>query len=59
MTLSLPKNNQLLSQAYLADPSAFAAAAPVEEAAVEETAAAAPVEEEESSDDDMGFDMFG
>ena len=39
-------------KAYLADPSAFASAAPVVEAA-------APVEEEEFSDDDMGFDMFG
>jgi len=45
-------------KAYLADPSAFAVAAPVE-AAVEEAAPAAAVEEEESSDDDMGFDMFG
>merc|ERR1712018_40273 len=55
--IEFPEVEQL--KAYLADPSAFAAAAPVEEAAAEETAAAAPVEEEESSDDDMGFDMFG
>ena len=46
-------------KAFLADPSAFAAAAPVEEVAAEETAAEAQPEEEESSDDDMGFDMFG
>jgi len=46
-------------KAYLADPSAFACAAPVEEAAVEEEAAPAAVESEEESDDDMGFDMFG
>ena len=45
-------------KAYLADPSAFAVAAPVEEKK-EEAAAAAPVEESEESDDDMGFDMFG
>merc|ERR1712142_508819 len=46
-------------KAYLADPSAFACAAPVEEEAAAEEAAPAPVEEDESSDDDMGFDMFG
>merc|ERR1719434_107401 len=46
-------------KAYLADPSAFACAAPVEEAAAEEEAAPAAVESEEESDDDMGFDMFG
>ena len=46
-------------KAYLADPSAFACAAPVEEAAVEEEAAPTAVESEEESDDDMGFDMFG
>merc|ERR1712157_207528 len=46
-------------RAYLADPSAFACAAPVEEEAAAEEAAPAPVEEDESSDDDMGFDMFG
>merc|ERR1712038_2015250 len=45
-------------KAHLADPSAFAVAAPVEEKK-EEAAAAAPVEESEESDDDMGFDMFG
>jgi len=55
--IEFPEVEQL--KAYLADPSAFAAAAPVEEAAAEETAAAAPVEESEESDDDMGFDMFG
>jgi len=46
-------------KAYLADPSAFACAAPVEEAAAVEEAAPAAVESEEESDDDMGFDMFG
>merc|ERR1711963_648622 len=46
-------------KAYLADPSAFAVAAPVAAEATEEAAPAAAVEEEESSDDDMGFDMFG
>merc|ERR1711990_941174 len=46
-------------KAYLADPSAFAVAAPAAAEAKEEAAPAAAVEEEESSDDDMGFDMFG
>lgn len=47
-------------KAYLADPSAFAAAAPVAAAADGAPAAAAAVEEsEESSDGDMGMDMFG
>jgi len=55
--IEFPEVEQL--KAYLADPSAFASAAPVEEAKAEETAAAAPVESEEESDDDMGFDMFG
>jgi len=44
-------------KAYLADPSAFAVAAPVEEKK-EEAAAAAP-ESEDESDSDMGFDLFG
>lgn len=49
-------------KAYLADPSAFAAAAPA--AAAAETAAAPAVakeeakEESEESDDDMGFGLF-
>merc|ERR1711944_162824 len=44
-------------KAYLADPSAFAVAAPVVEEKKEE---AAPVEEsEEESDSDMGMDIFG
>merc|ERR1712131_232244 len=43
----------------MADPSAFAVAAPVAAEATEEAAPAAAVEEEESSDDDMGFEMFG
>lgn len=55
--IEFPEVEQL--KAFLADPSAFASAAPVEEAKAEETAAAAPVESEEESDDDMGFDMFG
>ena len=55
--IEFPEVEQL--KAYLADPSAFASAAPVEEAKAEETAAAAPVESEVESNDDMGFDMFG
>merc|ERR1712123_218285 len=55
--IEFPEVEQL--KAFLADPSAFASAAPVEEAAAEETAAAAPAESSEESDDDMGFDMFG
>lgn len=48
-------------KAYLADPSAFAAAAPV--AAAETSAAPAAAKEEakeesEESDDDMGFGLF-
>lgn len=46
-------------KAYLADPSAFAVAAPAATEAKEEAAPAAAVEEESESDDDMGFDMFG
>ena len=45
-------------KAYLADPSAFAVAAPVAAAVEEKKEEAAPVSESES-DDDMGFDMFG
>jgi len=47
-------------KAFLADPSAFAVAAPVEaEAAVEETKEEVKEEsEEEESDDDMGFSLF-
>jgi len=48
------------TKAYLADPSAFASAAPV--AAAEEKTEAAPAakeESEEESDSDMGFDLFG
>jgi len=45
-------------KAYLADPSAFASAAPV--AAAEETKEEAKKEEsEDESDSDMGFDLFG
>ena len=47
-------------KAYLADPSAFAVAAPVAEAAVvEEAAAPEPEAEEEDSMDGGMFDMFG
>jgi len=45
-------------KAYLADPSAFASAAPVE-AAKADAPAAADEESEEKSDSDMGFDLFG
>merc|ERR1739848_104684 len=55
--IEFPEVEQL--KAYLADPSAFAVAAPVA-AAVEEKKEEAPAAAEESeSDDDMGFDMFG
>lgn len=51
------------AKAYLADPSAFAAAAPAATEAVAEEAPAAAKEEEkkeeaEESDDDMGFGLF-
>ena len=49
-------------KAYLADPSAFAAAAPVAAAAPAAAAKAAPAakaeEPEEEEDDDMGFGLF-
>jgi len=47
-------------KAYLADPTAFASAAPAatEEAPAAEQAAEAEPEEEEESDDDMGFGLF-
>ncbi|MCM8651740.1 hypothetical protein MZO44_16805, partial [Lactiplantibacillus sp. E932] len=50
-------------KAYLADPTAFAVAAPAASAAVEKSAAPAakeeaPKEESEESDDDMGFGLF-
>jgi len=47
-------------KAYLADPTAFAVAAPVETAAAatEAAPAAKEEEEEEESDDDMGFGLF-
>merc|ERR1712109_364284 len=54
--ISFPAAEQM--KAYLADPSAFAVAAPVAEAAAEE-APAAKEESEEESDSDMGFDLFG
>merc|ERR1712176_311835 len=46
-------------KAYLADPSAFAVAAPVAAAAEEKKEEAPAAVEESESDDDMGFDMFG
>merc|ERR1719219_361652 len=46
-------------EAYLADPTAFAVAAPVEAEAAEETKEEVKEEsEEEESDDDMGFSLF-
>jgi len=45
------------AKAYLADPSAFAVAAPVA-AAGGAAAAAAPEPEEEEEEEDMGFDLF-
>merc|ERR1712048_1253133 len=54
--ITFPAAEQM--KAYLADPSAFAVAAPVEQAAAEE-APAAKEESEEESDSDMGFDLFG
>ncbi|KAK7163917.1 hypothetical protein R3I94_002587 [Phoxinus phoxinus] len=50
-------------KAFLADPTAFAVAAPVASAAVEKTAAPAakveaPKDESEESDEDMGFGLF-
>lgn len=45
-------------KAYLADPSAFAVAAPVAEEA-EEKAEASEQQDSEESDSDMGFDLFG
>jgi len=48
------------TKAYLADPSAFASAAPVAAAAeTKEEAPAAKEESEDESDSDMGFDLFG
>jgi len=46
-------------KAYLADPSAFAVAAPVEAEKKEEAPAAAAEESDDASDSDMGFDLFG
>merc|ERR1711881_441864 len=46
-------------KAYLADPTAFAVAAPVEAEQKEEAPAAAAAESEDESDSDMGFDLFG
>merc|ERR1712050_439000 len=53
--ITFPAAEQM--KAFLADPSAFAVAAPVQEAA--EEVPAAKEESEEESDSDMGFDLFG
>ncbi|KAG0275068.1 ribosomal protein P0 (A0) (L10E) [Linnemannia exigua] len=45
-------------KAYLADPSAFAVAAPVAAAATTSAKVEEKVEEKEESDDDMGFGLF-
>jgi large subunit ribosomal protein LP0 len=45
-------------KAYLADPSAFAVAAPVAAAATSSAKVEEKVEEKEESDDDMGFGLF-
>ncbi|KXN67159.1 hypothetical protein CONCODRAFT_82315 [Conidiobolus coronatus NRRL 28638] len=45
-------------KAYLADPSAFAVAAPAAAAGSSAPAAAAAAEPEDESDDDMGLDLF-
>merc|ERR1712174_14328 len=50
--ITFPAAEQM--KAYLADPSAFAVAAPVAEAVAEEAPAA-----KEESESDMGFDLFG
>jgi len=47
------------TKAFLADPSAFAVAAPVVEEKAADAPAAAKEESEEESDSDMGFDLFG
>jgi len=54
--ITFPQVEQL--KAYLADPSAFAVAAPVAEEAAP-VAEAAKEESESESDDDFGMDMFG
>lgn len=54
--ISFPAAEQM--KAFLADPSAFAVAAPVQESAAAE-APAAKEESEDESDSDMGFDLFG
>lgn len=55
--ISFPQADTI--KAYLADPSAFAVAAPAQaEAAVEETKEEVEEESEEESDDDMGFSLF-
>ena len=54
--------SRLQVKAYLADPSAFASAAPEAaaggDAPAEKKEEAKPAEEEEESDEDMGFSLF-
>jgi len=55
--ITFPEAEQM--KAYLADPTAFASAAPAAtEEAPKEEAAKVEEEEEEESDDDMGFGLF-
>jgi len=54
--ITFPAAEQM--KAYLADPSAFAVAAPVAEEKKDDAPAAA-AESEDESDSDMGFDLFG
>lgn len=61
MSLSTSYHNLILqAKAFLEDPSAFIAAAPVQEEKVEEKAADEEKKEEseEESDEDMGFGLF-
>ncbi len=46
------------AKAFVADPSAFAALAPVVEKTEEKAAAKEPEPEADESDDDMGFGLF-
>jgi large subunit ribosomal protein LP0 len=57
---TFPASEQI--KAYLADPSAFATAAPATTAAATESKEDTPAKEqepEEESDEDMGLDLFG
>merc|ERR1712048_824301 len=55
--ITFPKAETM--KAYLADPSAFASAAPTQEEAEEKAALSEAADESEESDSDMGFDLFG